>query len=156
MNQQPLSWLLHALLELLLERDQPSRSVLEAVYLSRTLRSDVLTFNRRSVAGMSTVYLLMFLCGVSTVTNEDFSFRLQFLWCEIKRKKEKADSLLSCPLWIVSWCTRFPVRRLQVICYYWMFMKYVRRPSIYRYWEPAFVINRLSSCKQLVRPTFSW
>ena len=88
MNQQPLSRLLHALLERLLERDQPSRSVHEAVYLSRTVPSDVLTFNRRSVAGMSAVYLLMFLCGVSTVTNEDFNFRLQFLWCEIKRKKE--------------------------------------------------------------------
>jgi hypothetical protein len=88
MNHQPLSWLLHALLERLLERDQPSRSVHEAVYLSRTVRSDVLTFNRRSVAAMSTVYLLMFLCGISTVTNEHFNFRLQFLWCEIKRKKE--------------------------------------------------------------------
>ena len=79
MNQQPLSWLLHALLERLLERDQPSRSVHEAVYLSRTVSSDVLTFNRRSVAGMSAVYLLMFLCGVSTVTNEDLNFRLLFL-----------------------------------------------------------------------------
>jgi len=76
MNQQPLSWLLHALLERLLERDQPSRSAHEAVYLRRSVRSDVLTFNRRSVAAMSTVYLLVFLCGVSTVTNEDYNFRL--------------------------------------------------------------------------------
>ena len=101
-----------------------------------------LTFNRRSVAAMSTVYLLLFFVGFPLWRTKILIFVCSSRDVKLSERRRMADGLLSCSFWIVSWCTRFPAC-LQVICYYWMFMKYVLRPSVHRYWEPAFVINRL-------------